>query len=146
MGLRPNFTKRQISNQIKAAVDQFRQAATDRFKYAGEEFVNLARQVDSYKDDTGNLRSSIWYSVLYNGKPIAQSFAGNQAEGRRQAKKAAKEIAKEYPKGFVLVGGAGMDYAASVEARGYDVVSTSAETAGRLLKAAIRNLKKRYNV
>jgi hypothetical protein len=50
-------------------------------------------------------------------------------------------IAKSYPTGFVLIVVAGMDYAAAVEAKGFDVLTVSGLQAASDLKKALEKLK-----
>lgn len=40
----------------------------------GEKFIDIARRNGSYKDQTGNLRSSIGYIIAKNGEVIAENF------------------------------------------------------------------------
>ncbi|RZJ88731.1 MAG: hypothetical protein EOO20_12835 [Chryseobacterium sp.] len=145
MGITPNFTRADVRKAIKAKVAQYRDAVNNRLQYAGEQFISLARSVDTYTDRTGNLRNSIGYMILYNGKVKAQSF-GTGGKGPKEGKKIAKQIALEFPSGFVLVGVAGMNYAAAVEARGKDVITGSSQEVETLLKRALRNLNKNFNV
>ena len=46
-------------------------------------------------------------------------------EGRHGAVKIVTELAHRYPKGMILVIVAGMEYAAAVESKGYDVITGS---------------------
>jgi hypothetical protein len=103
----------------------------------GENFVNDARSIRTYKDQTGNLRSSIGYIIARDGNIIQENIEG-KAEGRSQAKKIADEVLKENRKGFVLIVIAGMEYAAAVESKGYDVITGSVPAAKTLLKLKIK--------
>lgn len=114
-----------------------------RLQQAGEMFVSLARNSGAYTDQTGNLRSSVGYIIGDNGRLIDDNFhaspKGDQfgkgiAEGRRLA------IENISPKGLCLIGVAGMDYAAAVEARGKDVISGSSLQVEQWLKTALSNL------
>jgi len=144
MGITPNFSRAEIRRAIKEKIALYRNAVGDRLKLAGEQFINLARSVDTYIDRTGNLRNSIGYMILYNGKMKAQSF-GTGGKGPKEAKKIAKQIAREFPSGYVLIGVAGMDYAAKVEAKGKDVITNSSEEVEKLLKAALKQLNRNFN-
>jgi hypothetical protein len=121
----PKFSANDIakwSAEVRARVIN---AMLSRLQFVGEDFVVNARSINTYMDQTGNLRSSIGYIVVYNGNILSQGFdaAGRGTEsgqkGVQEAQKLAKDIADEYPTGFVLVCVAGMDYAAAVESRGY---------------------------
>ena len=114
--------------QIEKAIDQFieeQDAKTIlRLKFIGETFINDAKRRGNYTDRTGNLRSSIGYIILKDGKPISNMFSG-KPQGVARGKQFAEELRQEYPEGFVLIGVAGMNYAAYVEAKNYDVISGS---------------------
>ena len=43
-------------------------------QYCGEQVLNKARSTNSYKDQTGNLRSSLGYVVAADGLFISQTF------------------------------------------------------------------------
>lgn len=53
--------------------------------------------------------------------------SGNGSEGSKVGRQLCAELAKEYSTGIYLVGVAGMQYAAAVEAKGKDVISLSAD-------------------
>lgn len=97
-----------------------------------QEAVNKAKSVNTYKDQTNNLRSSIGYVLYYNGQEVAQAFAksgtgqeGNGSEGVQRGKDLAGRAAKKYSRGFVGVLVAGENYAVFVESKGYDVITGS---------------------
>ncbi len=82
----------------------------------GESFVRSARQNDTYKDQTANLRNSIGYSAI---SPQQRSESANS-----DAKEAISEVEGEVQDtGLIMV--AGMKYGSAVEAKGYDVISNS---------------------
>ena len=69
-------------------------------------------------DHSGNLRSSIGYIILYDGRRVHENFKvvnGRGEEGMQKAKSFADELQKKYPSGIVLIIMAGMEYAAYVE-------------------------------
>ena len=120
---------------VRQSLDQFigqiEQKTIEALQYAGEEFVNNARMNGNYRDDTGNLRSSIGYVILKDGREIFSSFPGDMATGAKTARRESTrvimdDVAQTDYKGYVLVGIAGMHYAAAVESRGYDVITGSA--------------------
>lgn len=93
----------------------------------GIECVNYVRDrtpEDSWYDHTGNLRSSVGYMVLYNGKPVQQGGflpttapegdgAKGQAEGEKFLQEKVAEVAND--NSFALVIVAGMNYASKLE-------------------------------
>ena len=129
---------RDIERQMDAFMRRVDQVVQVAAEYSGESFVREARQTDTYKDDTGNLRNSIGYLVLKDGSQIAESFGGGVggAAGKQVAKEAAPGT------GTVIVGVAGMNYAAAVESKGYDVISNSVNTLKGTYKRLLeKNLK-----
>jgi len=92
----------------------------------------------NYIEWTHYLKASIGYVVYNNGKKVAEHFdAGGSGKGLAGVKKGqepADSVAKEYPKGIVAVMVAGAEYAAYVESKGYDVLTSPANEAGSLLQ------------
>lgn len=88
----------------------------------GEESVVRIRDrgaSESWIDHTGNLRSSIGYSVYdYGVKYMQSSFSTvlNGTLGRSEGMRMVQELAQEYSNVFALVVLAAMDYADRVEA------------------------------
>lgn len=119
-----------------------------RLQLIGLDFVRNARISGNYTDRTGNLRSSVGFLLLKDGKVITQNWElskkGTDREtGLRTGKSLAAEVAKEYPTGWVLIVVAGMDYAAAVEAReSYDVITNSATIAESALKQFRDDIKR----
>lgn len=117
--------------------------ATERliqtFIYVGEACVKEARIKANFKDQTGNLRSSIGYVLMYDGRIVKTSEfdavqSGNEGStvGNKFAERLAQKSAKN--KGVTLIVVAGMNYASHVVARGYDVLDSSEILAKQLLK------------
>ena len=84
----------------------------------------------SFNDQTGNLRSSIGFIIMYNGEIVDENFAlsprgKERHKGMSRAKAFAKQLGEEHPSGWALITVAGMEYASYVEAKGYDVISGS---------------------
>ena len=125
-------------NEIRANIEAFKGRIIDsliqRLSYIGEECVRVARQRGNYNDITGNLRSSIGYVVLYDGKPVvygaSKQYSGSQGNGEKGAAAAESLLNKlqaKYPQGMALIVCAGMNYAAYVENIHHRDVLTSAE-------------------
>lgn len=107
-----------IEKEIDKFFEKTEKAIFTIDQVTGEKFVANARQTDTYKDQTGNLRNSIGY--------MAKSPGQMSESANSDAKQAISEV--EIPDhGLVMV--AGMNYAAAVEAKGYDVISNSIEKA-----------------
>jgi hypothetical protein len=117
-GLLPKFTMRDIN----ARIDRFEKEKTRKMfevlSYVGIESVKFAKQNHTYEDQTGNLTSSIGYAIIHDGK-IQKSMMAEESA------KVIDELARQYTNGMVLVVVAGMEYAAAVESKGYDVITGS---------------------
>ena len=137
MPLIPGFSQGDIDRRIDRFKVNVEQRIIWTLAMAGEKFVNDARSTRTYKDQTGNLRSSIGYIIARDGNIIQENIEG-KAEGMAQARKIANEVLRENNKGFILIGFAGMEYAAAVESKGYDVITGSIPAAKALLKAKIK--------
>lgn len=133
-GLIPLFSPRYIQNILKDYVTERVNKEVAILIRIGETFVNDAKTHGAYKDQTGNLRSSIGYILVNNGKIINQNISGKSAEAKKHISTFVEQLKSQY-KGLVLVGFAGMDYAAAVESKGYDVISGSAPTEAIMKKA-----------
>lgn len=121
----------------RISLSAFNDALCDILTKVGEDAVKEARENGSYQDRTGNLRSSIGYVVLRNGRVVSQSAsaqfdgpAGQGAEGVAAGRNLLSRIARDYPSGIALVVVAGMSYAVYVEDyRGKNVLSSSRQKA-----------------
>lgn len=107
--------------------------AVFRLSQIGEECVRIARENGTYQNNTGNLRSSIGYVILYDGKPVVYGASkqysgkkGNGEAGPPAAEELLTSLQAEYPKGIVLIVCAGMKYAVYVEAVYHKDVLTTA--------------------
>jgi hypothetical protein len=146
MGLRANpGNGATINRGTSLFVQNLSKKHLDILSYVGEDFVNNARDhkfaaratKGAFKDRTRNLKGSEGYIIALNGKILKQDVSGS-AEGTQAANELAHEVLKNNPKGLVLIGVAGMEYAAAVEARGYDVITASSEEASKLLESLIK--------
>lgn len=140
----PKFSKDAIAKMIKDRHRRISNAILLMLQRTGEEFVKNARERASFKDQTGNLRSSIGYVILKDGKQLFQNFevvgqAGSK--GPKAAQKVVRVSKKKFPKGYVLIGVAGMEYAAAVESLGYDVITTSAIIAEQAIVVRIKTIQ-----
>ena len=150
----PNFTKTQITEVLEKRRENLGKAILLRFQRIGETFVTNARNNGNYKDHTGNLRSSIGYVILKDGEQLFENFksfpsvdpkAEGTSVGSENAKAAIDDIAQQFPTGFVLIVVAGMDYAAAVESKNYDVLTSSSLIAESELKTAIGTIQGKLN-
>ena len=138
--------KEEIEWFLEEQVSRLRRAILRNLAYVGEKCVNVARGTKSYKDQTGNLRSSIGYVIVENGRIIkASDFAlsdkgTDRITGQKEGKEYAKKLATLFPSGLTLVIVAGMNYAAYVSAKGYDVLDSSELKADLLTEKLLKKL------
>lgn len=134
-----------------AEIDRFIEAEVERLKTAlvynlcaiGEQVLNEARLTNSYKDQTGNLRSSIGYVVSVDGEIVQMSsfdVVKEGGDGAKGGKAYALQLVKDFPQGIVLIVVAGMNYASYVSAKGYDVLDSSELLADRLVPQMLGQL------
>lgn len=100
-----------------------------------EDAVKAARESGIYRDQTGNLRSSIGAAVVRDGNIINQpgfeqyrGAEGDGAKGIQAGQQYLKDVAasiSEPPGTTTVVVTAGMDYAGYVEDCGLDVLRTA---------------------
>lgn len=145
MGITPKFNIDDIFNNIANQVNAIAEGVIEAMEKTCLEITNKAKQLDTYKDQTNNLRSSIGYIVYNNGEKIAEHFTqdgagagGTGTTGIEKGKKVAAEAAKEFPADLVGVIVAGEDYALYVESKGYDVLTGPCLEAYSILQ---KNLK-----
>lgn len=156
MPIKPTYNKQAIDRKVEELAARQRAAIVERLKAIGEQCVNEARNLPSlsrdnpaalkphqpnYIDDTGNLRSSIGYLLLADGRAEKEYFPG-RGEGADRGKELAAKVAAAHPSGFVLVVVAGMEYAKYVSDKGYDVLDTARLTAERLLRNLMAKMRK----
>ncbi len=138
--MKPLYNISEVNRNIDKFSNNKIRLSIEALAYIGEKFINDSRRNGSYTDRTGNLRSSIGYVIAINGKIQDEKVSGNKPTGRAEAMNFANEIVSNYNKGLVLVGFAGMEYAAYVESKGYDVISNSTPAANTLLTELRRYL------
>lgn len=152
MGIKANFTKDDLRKRLDAFLDEVEKKQIARLQRLGEMCLIEARSNKGYMMQTGALLSSTGYEVFVDGVAIHSQFdAANGAEseaatkGVKTGQSIAEKIGKE-TKGVALVVVAGMNYAAYVEARGYNVLSSAEHLAERelprMLEKLITNIKR----
>ena len=142
------INRKQTIAQIKASIQEVikkkERVIIRNLSYLGEMCVNKAKDSNEYKDQTGNLRSSIGYIILKDGVVLKKGGFEVVKEGDNGSNTGydfAKTLISGKRVGYVLIVVAGMNYASYVEATGRDVI-TSAEQlaiseATRILKELI---------
>ena len=111
-----------VEEQLHTFNDRIEDLLLNGLIRIGERAVNIARQHHRYKDQTGNLTSSVGYAIVKDGKVVMESSfeqtRPTATEGSNKGRSFAHSLAKAYPEGIALVVVAGMNYAAYVERRG----------------------------
>lgn len=148
MGIKMTTPISAIDAYINAELDRIHSLAVRTLCFLGEKCVIEARDRSpeaSWIDQSGNLRSSIGYVVVYNGRIVNTSGftpVKGGADGAAEGRSLAEKLAKNYKRGYALIVVAGMNYAAYVEALENKVVLTSAELlAKREMPSMVEKLK-----
>lgn len=84
--------------------------------------VNTIRQNHAYKDQTGNLTSSVGCAVVVDGEIMQisgfEAIKSTGEQGAQEGRSYVQSLASQFPQGITLIVVAGMNYAAYVERRG----------------------------
>ena len=142
--MQPKFSQASVEKQLIQWAAKNERRFIIALSYLGEEFVNRARSISTYLDQTGNLRSSIGYVIAKNGRVLKRNYEqvldGN--EGVTEGLNLADKAAAEHPRGIILIVTAGMNYALYVESMGYDVLSGSIPNKSQILGEFMQMMKK----
>lgn len=127
MAITQRFDIGKLFEGVRAKVDIITDSVLDALQMACLEVTNNAKALNTYKDQTHYLRSSIGFVVFDHGEKIAETFTSTGGEagsaGAEAGREIAEEAAKQYTNEIVAVIVAGADYALYVESKGYDVIS-----------------------
>lgn len=133
----------EIDRYTEQQLERLKQVLIRNLMYIGETVLNRARSTNSYKDHTGNLRSSIGYVITVDGRIIHSSSFQTVKQGKDGSSKGAayvKSLARKFPQGICLIVVAGMNYASYVSAKGLDVLDSSELLAERLVPQMLKQL------
>lgn len=119
--IKPLFKTDSLMANVNLQMQKIEQAIIASLTDKGDMFVTDCRNENTYFDRTGNLRSSIGYFIFKGNELIEENLNGN-SEGLSSAKEVVSDIPKKEGV-FYLIGVAGMNYAAAVESKGYNVIS-----------------------
>lgn len=152
MGIKGKFDINAIFKDLEARLRPLIiEAVTEAFEQACLEVVEQAKSLDTYQDQTNQLRSSIGYQIYNQGVLVTEYFQASgkgdgsgSAQGVARGKTVAAEAARQYPDDVVGVIVAGAHYALYVESKGYDVISGPAsqlkEITSKYLRLAAEGL------
>lgn len=152
MAIKPNFTKDDVRKRFDAFLNEIEKKQIGRLQRLGEMCLVEARTNKGYMMQTGALLSSTGYEVFVDGVAIHSQFdaaSGAESNAAEMGIKSGQSIAETIgkgTKGIALVVVAGMNYAAYVEAKGYNVLSSAEHLAERelprMLEKLISNIKR----
>ena len=151
MGITPNFKIDDVRKRFDAFLQMVQQKQITRLQLLGEKCLIEARTNKGYMMQTGALLSSTGYEVFVDGVAVHTRFdaasgaESNAAETGIKTGQTLCESVGKTTKGVALVVVAGMNYAAYVEAKGYNVLSSAEHLAQRelprMLEKLISNIK-----
>ncbi|WP_018675726.1 hypothetical protein [Riemerella columbina] len=137
MGLVPKFNMRDIDAVLKKAEEKYIREMVRVLRFVGEKCVNRAKESGNYQDQTANLRNSIGFIIVAEGKVVTEDFhitAKGMMPSNETPLKYGRDLAYQVAPKFrdiALIVVAGMKYAAYVESKGR-VVLTSAEQLAKI--------------
>jgi len=141
MGIKPKFGNGAVAAQVNAFQVRLEKATVFMLQYLGEELAKYAKERHNYQDQTGNLTNSIGYAVVRQGKILTYGGENQPGEGAAEGLKVAQQMAATLPNSFSLIIVAGMNYAAYVEAKGYNVILPAQLKAMNDFPATVQRLK-----
>ena len=143
MPVRLTTPEDEIMRQIEEDAERWREELIMNLAVVGEKCVNEARMKGSYKDQTGNLRSSTGYVLVVDGQIVTMSRFDIVRDGKKgsdDGRSFAESLARNHPKDIALIVVAGMHYAEYVAARGYDVLDSSELLSQQLMNQLMNQL------
>lgn len=146
MAIRPKFTRADVQKRLDAFLSVVHKRQIECLQALGEMCLTEARNNKGYMMQTGALLSSTGYTIFVDGVALHSQFdAASGAEsnaaqnGIKEGQALAEKVGKN-TKGVALVVVAGMNYAAYVEAKGYNVLSSAEHLAQRELPRMLKEL------
>lgn len=144
MGITAHF-KGNLDETFKALLSEVERQIIESLCHVGEEAVKLAKLIPperGFHDQTGNLRSSIGYVVVKDGKPVNVSFGAVKGghEGVNEGQRLALQVGSRQTDGYALVVVAGMNYAVHVESKGRDVLTSAEKYAEKQIAKELADL------
>lgn len=149
----PAFTEADLGKQMEEIIGRIVRVTENELNQLGLQMTTAARMKTKgqggFNDQTGNLRSSIGYILMYDGEVVTEDFriaerGNDRTTGVTKGKDEAERISKESPEGWAIILVAGMEYASWVENMGYDVISGTTLGADKKLQRALNNVLKAF--
>ena len=152
MGVKTNLTASFIDSLYSQVLEICREEIIRTLSYLGEQSVTRIRDrssEESWIDHTGNLRTSIGYSVASHGKKVVESAFQqvlSGTEGAEEGKKLIDSLVSKYAETYALIVVAGMNYADYVEALdNKDVLASTELWARSVIDDYLSKAQKRIN-
>lgn len=130
-----------------AAKENAKNAIVSVLTDVGLQCITEARSNGNYVDQTGNLRSSIGFCIVEDGKVVNSVFADQMNDGRPRnpegianSRQTLASVASTQTSGICLVVAAGMHYAIYVEGRGKNVLTSAELLAERVIPDTLQQL------
>ncbi len=127
-----------IRKAIRMEIEETRFKMVEALKRLAEEVVKHVKDPNRkrWTDQTSNLKSSIGYCILDNGKPLLKPVFKTEddaKDGEREGRKFMEQVIAENPTGLVFIMVAGMPYAKYVEAMNLDVFDSAEMLAEKMI-------------
>ncbi len=120
MGITALFGSGAMRDSVNAFQKKVEAATIVALQQLGEGLTAYAKDQHNYTDRTGNLTNSIGYVVVHKGAILSTGGFGGEGVGPSLA--IAMKMVNTVGNSFSLIIIAGMNYAAYVEAKGYNVI------------------------
>lgn len=143
MGIKCMTSDADIARHLEDKAQRLRNALIERLMRMGEIAVTEARENHRYKDQTGNLTSSIGYCVVDDGRIVGESpfeAVANGADGSAKGREFLHSLISAHSTGLVLIIVAGMNYASYVEAMNLNVLDSAEQLVERELPGLLKQL------
>ena len=144
MGVKCTTPESAINQFFDKNLLEYREKVIDIMRYVGDEAVTEARTNHRYTPQTGNLKSSVGYCVLDNGKVVTESSfetVKNGWEGSAKGREFLRSLISRYSNGITLIVVAGMKYAVYVEAKNLNALDSAELLAEKLVPQMLKKLK-----
>ena len=143
MGIKRTTPDSVIMRHLREKQKRAKESIYLRLAYVGEAALTEARNNHKYKDQTGNLASSVGYAIIDNGRIIRQSTfqqVKNGSEGMAKGKQYLNQIISQNSRGIVFIMVAGMNYASYVEAMSLNVLDSAEVLAKKMIPIILKQL------
>jgi len=138
MGIEMTTNQTEIDEYIRQQVEHRIQAVIFNLNAIGVTCVNEAKTNKTYQTRTQALLNSTGYAVVRDG--IVVSGGGFEGNGATAGEAEINRLISKHPEGIFLIVVAGMNYAAYVEARNFNVLTSAELMAEQLVPEMMQEL------